>query len=309
MGRQGIDVGLVGELAGIEPPHVGEGRVEQLEAPVGAEDRHGLLQGVQGLALDADHGVEPGLEVVPLRDIVEEVDDAALEVGVGHDAQGTAVRQVPDGFAGLDRLVAGHQAGLPGAVVGLLGQAALGAQPVEDLAVRRPRLEEGGIEAPKGRIGGVVEDQPFGPVEDRHGGGELVQRAGLRVELLGEVVAQRVDLGEVRGDAGRADAARHLDDVERVAPARHDGADAAPVGFAGGAGGRRRVARGSVEQFEAAGHRLGPVAGLDRVGIGGVDPGHAAVGVAQPGRAGQGVVQGPPQVVLGQDGGMVVAEP
>ena len=62
-----------------------------------------------------------------LRHVVEQIGDAALRIGDGDDAQcprpaGTTM------LARLDRLIGGEDPGLPTAVIGLLGQAALGAQ-------------------------------------------------------------------------------------------------------------------------------------------------------------------------------------
>ena len=80
---------------------------------------------------------------IALGDVVEEIGDAALRIGVDDDAQRAPVRQIPDLLARLVRLVGRHQARLPDAEIGLLGQPARGAQAVENFGIRRRLVEEG----------------------------------------------------------------------------------------------------------------------------------------------------------------------
>ena len=64
------------------------------------------------------------------------------------------------------------------AVIGLLGDAALAAQPVEDLAVGRVRVEPVGLQRPEGCIGRVVEPEALVGAEDGDRRVELVQGGG-----------------------------------------------------------------------------------------------------------------------------------
>ena len=93
--RDLVDVRLAGQLGAIEPPQPREGGVGQLEPAIGGEDGDALLQRVERLALHPRLGVELGFQVEMLGDVIEQVGDAALRIGVDHRAQGATVGQVP----------------------------------------------------------------------------------------------------------------------------------------------------------------------------------------------------------------------
>ncbi len=55
-----VDMRPVAELAWIDRPHAGKGRIEQFKAAVAAKHGDALLQGIEGFALHADRGVDTG---------------------------------------------------------------------------------------------------------------------------------------------------------------------------------------------------------------------------------------------------------
>ena len=224
-----------------------------------------------------------------LGDVVEEVGEAALRVRVGDDPERPPVGQVPPALLRLDGPVGGEQTGLPAAEIRLLGELAGGAQPIEDLAVRRGGFEKRLVEVPELAVGGVVEGEPLLSVEDRDRGRQLVERAGVRLHLALEVVADAIELRNVDGDAGAAGRGRALGHVEHAPGAGDDGGDPGRVGAAGGPPAGRFVAIGAVEQLEAAGPRVRRVRRLDGAKIGLVRPAEGAVAGAQPDRLRDGV--------------------
>ena len=210
--------GRVGGVGGIEAPQRGEGGIDQLHPPVRAEHGDAFLQRVERLALHAGQRVELRGEREALRRVVEEVGDAALRIGAGHDAQRAPVGQVPDVLDRVDRLIGRERLRLPGAEVGLLGQLPLGAQSIEHFAVGRLLIEEGGVERPDLAIGGVVEDQPLGAVEDRHRRRQLIEHARIGADVALHLGAQRA---RVRKDRWRCRRRpfwrRDLDHLEQLA--------------------------------------------------------------------------------------------
>ena len=140
--HQLVDVGPLVELLRRQLPDAGEGGVEEAQAAVRAEHRDAFLEIVERLALHARHGVEAGLEIDALGDVLEQIGDAAGRVRRGDDAQRPPARQMPPVLGRLERAIGLVELLLPGAEVGLLGQPALHAQAVEDLAVERLLVEE-----------------------------------------------------------------------------------------------------------------------------------------------------------------------
>ena len=155
--RDLVDVRAGAQDGRVEAPERGEGRIEQLHAPVGAERRHALLERVERLALHVGERVDLRGERVALRGVVIEIGDAAFRIGAGDDAQGAPVRQMPDGLAWLDCAIGVQLLRLPGGKVDLLRQLPLGAERIEDFAVARPLVEEGRLERPDLPVGGIVQ--------------------------------------------------------------------------------------------------------------------------------------------------------
>ena len=300
-----VDMGLVGQGRGGEAPEALERGIVQLQAAVAAEHRHAFAQGVEGFALHAHEGIVAGLQMEPLGHIVEEIGDAALRVGIDDGAQGPAVRQIPDLLDGLDRLIGAHHLRLPGAEVRLFGQAALGAQAVEDFGIGRVLVEEGLVEIPQVAIGGVVEGEALAPVENGHGGGELIKGARMRVHLARQIGPRALQFRKVRRLAHRPACAREVEHIHQIAaPGDHRMHAAAPQALARA---RRRRSRAiiAVEQFELARHRIAAIARLDCARIGGVDPGQGAIPIARPHGRGQCVQQTAQGLELGPGGLMV----
>ena len=198
---------------------------------------------------------------------------------------------------------------LPAAEIHLFGDAAIGAEPVEDLPVGRIALQELRVEAPELLVGGVAEAHPLLPVERRDGDRELVQRTHMRRHLGLELEAERFGLGRVDADAARAEGRADIHHVEHRAPAAEDRGDPSAIG-------RFRILdgdpfpQGAVDQLQPLADHLVGVTAFHRLGIGLVHPGEPAIGVAQPDLVGQRVEHGlqrrhlagePAELLLGAD--------
>ena len=199
-----IDMRLAVEEFGIERPEAREGRIVELEAPVGSEQRDALAQIVERLALHADHFIVAALELDFLGGILIEIGDAAERMLLADDMQRAAVRQIPPGFARLERRIGLQLPGLPVAVIGLFGQPPQLAQAVEDLAVGGPGRQPVGIERPQFGIGRVVEAQSLVGAEDGDGGVELVERAGMRLDMALQFLLRVLERGRRRWRSPRA---------------------------------------------------------------------------------------------------------
>ena len=233
-----------------------------------------------------------------------------MRIGAGDDAQRAAVGQVPDALDRLDRLIGGERLRLPAAEIGLLGQLSRRPQAVEDFAVGRLRIEEGGIERPDLAVGGVVEGQLLGAVEDRHRRRQLVEHARVGAEVA-------LHLGRARFRArrdrwrGRPRRRRWRPRWLRTACDRRR----RPPGRARARRRRRRAPRAAsahkrlVEQLEPARDRVGAVARFDGARIGEVGPGDMAVDVARPGGVGDRVEQSAQRVERRLRLGVAVAQP
>ena len=134
---------------------------------VAAEHRDRLGEIVERLALDPDQPVESSRQVEAFGDVVEQIGDAAFEIWRGDDADGAAVGQEPGVGLRFDGAIGFVQLGLPGAEVGLFGQLARRAQPVEHAGIVGVGVEEGLVEAPQPPVGFVVEGEP--PLAVEHG--------------------------------------------------------------------------------------------------------------------------------------------
>jgi hypothetical protein len=294
---------------GRQLPELGEGGVGQAQAPVRAEHRHALAQRIQRLALGARERVEARFEREPLGGVVVKVGDAALRVRAGDDVHGAPVRQVPPVVGGAQAGIGGLDLALPGAEIAQLRQAPLGAEPVEDLPIRRAPLQEGLVERPEVLVAGIPVDQALAAIEDGDGGLEPVERAHMRVHLPLQIGPDRLELAHVGGDAGEAAGGRGLEDVERAALAGDDHRCPRREGGAGPAGLRGALARLAVEQFGAVARGALGVAGLDGACIGGVGPAQAALGIAQPDRLRQGGEQAAQGGLAGGGAGELLAQP
>ncbi len=103
----------------------------------------------------------------------------------------------------------------------------------------------------------------------------------------------RFGFGRVDADAGAAAPGREREHVEDAASAGHDRGQAAGIGFCRLVRAEELLARGAVEQLDAALHRLDDVPGVDRARIGGVDEDELAGLVARPDRRRQRLDQRP----------------
>ena len=264
--------GVVGQL-----PHPDEGRIEQLRLAVAAEHGDAFGEAVQRFALDPDHAVEAAGKLEALGDVVEQIGDAAFGIRRGDDRQRAAVGQIPGVLGGLDRAIGLVQLGLPGAEVRLLRQFSRGAELVEHAGIVGIGVEEGAVEVPQPPIGIVVEGEPALAVEHGNAGGELVERAAMRLRHPHQSRAQRIRLAGVDRDAdtGAAD----IDGAHVVHAPLAAGHDRQPRGevscllqaaLHGGA-------VGAVEQLELALLGVNDVGRFGRAHIGRIGEGQRAV--------------------------------
>ena len=86
MARDLVDMRPFGGALGFEAPQLGEGGIDELHPPIGAEHRDAFLQRIERFTLHAGQGVYLGGQRVALRRVVEQISDAALRVGARHDA-------------------------------------------------------------------------------------------------------------------------------------------------------------------------------------------------------------------------------
>ncbi len=247
------DVGTLIEQVLVQRPDGGERRVVQAQAAVGAEHRDAFAEVVEGGALDADQRVVAAFQAEALGDVLVDPGHAALGMGIGDDAQRLPVGQVPPEFARLDRAIGGHEFRAPAAKIRLLGQLAAGPQAIEHGPFVGGGIEEGGVEVEQGAVGGVVRLETAIGAEDGDGGLQLVEGAGVELDLAAERRMGRLDLGDVDADAGAAVLRGDVGDVEDAPRAGDDGRQAFGEHRTGGVGGGDDLAAGGVEQFEAGG--------------------------------------------------------
>ncbi len=199
-----------------------ERRIVQAQAAVGSEHRDAFVEMIERLALDADQRVVAALEIEPLGDVLVNPGGAALRMRVDDDAQRLPVGHVPPLLARLHRAVGGEQIGAPGTEVGLLGKLPLRAQAIEDGGFFRRGFEERDVEIEERAIGGVERAQTMVGTEDGDGGLQLVERAGVEIDLAAERRLRGFHFGDVDGDAGAAAFRRDVGDIEDAARAGDD---------------------------------------------------------------------------------------
>ena len=211
-----LDMGLGFEHLGVELPELREGRVVELEAAVRAQERDALLEIVQRLALHADQLVVAAFKRQLVGDVLIEIGDAAEGVLLADHVQRAAIGQVPPVLARLDRGIGGELLGAPFAVIGLLRDAALVAQPVEDLGIGRVAVEPVGIERPELGISRVVDTQALVGAEDGNRGVELVQGRGMGLDVAVQFLLGLLEHRHVDGETGSAAGDGHLEHVKRT---------------------------------------------------------------------------------------------
>ena len=173
---------------------------------------------------------------------------------------------------------------LPGTEIGLFGQLACGAEPIEHAGIVRIGVEKGPIEVPQPAIGIVIECEPALSVEYRNAGGELIERAAMCFRHPHQRRAQGIGLAGVDRDADAA--AADPDRADVVNPPLAAGHDRQPR--AEGLRARQRPfhfgAVVAVEQFEVALGRIGDACGLGGARVGRIGIGEAAFGAFGPDR-------------------------
>ena len=126
---------------------------------------------VEGFALNADQLVVLAFEPDFLGDVFIKIGDAAKRMLLADDMKRLAVGQVPPALARLERGVGVQLAGLPVAIIRLLGELRRElAQPVENFAIARAGVRANGVEPPQVDIGGVEKTQALIGAEDRDRG-------------------------------------------------------------------------------------------------------------------------------------------
>ena len=182
-----------------QPPDLSERLVVQLEAAVRREHRHTLLQAVQRFPLHVDHGVEAAFQGEALRDVVEQIGDAAIWAQLGRDVDGAAIEQVPPVLVLVAVAERGQHFGLPIAIVRHLRQARKAAQPVERFFDRRIAREPVDVEFPDAAIGIVEEGEALVAAVDGDARCHAMQRA-----VIGGGATGRLDLGVFQASTSMA---------------------------------------------------------------------------------------------------------
>ncbi len=191
---------------------------------------------------------------------------------------------MPGMILGLDGAISLVQLRLPLPEILLLRQLARRAQRFDHRGIGRALIEEGGIEIPQCAIGGIVESQAVIGVEHGDAGGQLIERAAMRIGKPRQRATHRLDFGGVDADAGAAGFGAEIEHIESAPRTGDDGAQPAGIGAVADATLRDSFARGTVEQFQAALDRVGCALGFDRARIGGIDESQLSGGVAGPDR-------------------------
>ena len=210
-----------------KPPHAGEGRIEQPHAAVAAEHGDAFGEVVERFALDADQGVETPLQIEPLGDVVEQIGDAAFGIGRGDDAQRAAVGQVPGVLLRLDARGRRRAAAPSRPEIPLLGQLARRAQRSSTAESVGCLSRNAASRSHSAAIGGVIEGQPVLGVEHGNAGGELIERAAMRLGHPRQRAAHRLGFGGVDGDAGAAGVGANVEHIEAAPRAGDDRRQAA----------------------------------------------------------------------------------
>ncbi len=111
----------------------------------------------------------------------------------------------------------------PFPVIGLFGQFAVGAKLVEDRRFLRHVGQHVARQVPHGAIGGIVEAQALVLVENRHGSGQLVERARIGFGAAVPFLADGIDLRNVDGRADGAVVDQDIENAQAAAFAGEDG--------------------------------------------------------------------------------------
>ena len=197
---------------------------------------------------------------------------------------------------------------LPGAKIPFQRQTLFEPQPIENLAVRRPCVEKGGVEQPELFICRIAIDELLRTIENGDGAGHLVQRAPMRLHLSFEIRAHRFDFLAVDGDCGRRLRGRGLDHVEQMPAAGDDCRHplAPNLRFRPRLGGRR--ARRLVQQFDLLVENFLGVFSFHRLRISAVDENESPASVAQPDRQRQGFEETSQTFDIGMAGRAALAQ-
>ena len=233
------------QRAARQAPDLQQGRVEELEAPVGGEHGDAFLEAVERLALHVDQRIVAALQREALGGVVVEIGEAAVGALRRDHVDGAAVEQVPPVLVFRAGLVAGQDLGLPVAVVHHLGQPRQLAQAVEQLAVGRLGGEPVGVELPQRAVGLVEERQPLVGTEDGDAGGHAVERALVGGDVAHQLALRRLQRGHVDGRADAGALERDDHDVVRLARAAADEVHALAVGRCPWPAPRRRPRAGA----------------------------------------------------------------
>src|SRR5690606_11180748 len=138
-------------------PQGTERRIRQAQAPIRPEDRNALREAVERLTLDTYNGVVTALQIEFFGQILEDPGHPALGLGIGDDTERATVRQMPPMLLRFDGTVSRQKLLLPAPPLGLLGELALAAQPVEHERVFRHAFQKGGIKIPE-LLEGLIEE-------------------------------------------------------------------------------------------------------------------------------------------------------
>ena len=199
----------------LQSPELPERRIGKLQIAVTAKHRDAFGKVVECFRLDPQQCLEFAFKIAALGKILENPCQAALGVGMGHNAHRAPIRQVPPIFLRLQGLKLRKYLVFPALPFRHFRHLAVGAQLVEEHCHVGRGFEECRWQVPEFAQGLVEEFQPLVLVKHRNRGVQTVQRLFLGPDGLGQFAACIVDFGGVLGDGRGPGIVAHRDRIEQ----------------------------------------------------------------------------------------------
>ena len=274
--RQIVDARMRGKECVVEPPHLGEARVPQLQPAVRGKDAQRLEQIVERRGADAQQRVARTGELDLLGAVLEHQQQAAIGQRLGEQAQVLAPGEMPillhrarrrEPFAPLHlpaRKIAdfGQTVGFPHAFEHAIELRLVG----DPFAPHREQAAKRLVAEYERAIGGEL----------RHAGGKPIEHGSLRLGETPDAAArllQILDIDRETGDAaGRQRHVEHPQRAPRAADRRRHHLLLHLAGIPRGhRAGKRAAEPGRLDQLDAAFDHLFRIRRLDGAHIGGID--------------------------------------
>ena len=199
------DMRLADQLALGQIPDLAVGRVMQFQPAVAAEQGCPLVQIVEGLALDLDQRVVGAFERQAVGHVLIDEDQAAQRVRRHPHAERPPVRQMHQLVLRLDQR--GEQAelvALENPEIGIFGDPAALAQPLQHLVERGTAGEPLLLDAPQPGERGIEEAEPLVRAIDGDRGVDAFEHLAVRVDVPRQRGFSAFDIGPIDREADRA---------------------------------------------------------------------------------------------------------